>query len=242
MLFNKRTSSPIVPIIIALLTLLILGGVFWYSTQEQQGTSNSSDSSQVSDRDETQTDVSLTIDEDPATSGIAPAPGITPGDNPENVLTPLLGTQTGTAQFLTSSLEFPEAGMTVNPDDTFVLEVSGLDLATLNNPDLAVEDTYPVLAVSTFGAADVVGAQEVELNIYGLTPSLSLISPEGERSELDPVTQAQILDALATEGVVLPEVSQTNPAILPVTVTTDTESAEVASTSESELFLLFRAD
>ena len=234
---KQKTLSILAAIIVV--GLLVIGFFVWQNTEDKDTTSNTEDTSQTTDKAETETDVSLTISEDPATSTSEPAPGTSPDDRPENVLTPILGAQTGSAQLLLPSLRFPEATMTTNPDDTFTLEASGLSLAALGNQELQIDGQYPSVEVFAAGGADITGESSVDLVVTSLTPNFYLESADGTRTDIDPAVQQQMVATLATAGIVIPEVSETEPATLPVSITPSTAGFEVQTLPEADFFALF---
>ena len=222
---------------------MLVAGFFWLRDQnEDRDAETLPETSQTADQAETETDVSLTIEEDPATSGIAPAPGTSPDDRGETVLTPLLGAQSGSAQLLLPTLSFPEATMTTNPDDTFELEASGLSLALLGEQSLQVDGQYPLVEVSAAGGADITSATSVDLIVTSLTPNFYLEAEDGTRTDVDPAAQEQITQTLAASGIVIPEVSETSPATLPVSITESAQGVAVATLPEADFFASFRTN
>ena len=232
---TKSKSSLAVALLIVLAAIGI--AVFQGNNDDQETVSNQESTSEST---QATSDVSLTVEEDPATSTSAPAPGTSPEDPVDNVLTPLQGTQTGTAQLLLTSLNFPTATMTTE-GDTFVLEASGLSLSLLGNQALQVNEVYPLVEVTASGAADI-ETNGVRLEVTSLVPNFYLEAEDGTRTPIDETTQTELVTALAGAGIAIPEVSETTPASLPVTVTDEAGSLQVTTTSDADFFARFQTN
>lgn len=174
-------------------------------------------------------------DANPDISTSAPAPGTTPENRPENVLTPLVGTQNGTGVFSASELSFPEVTFQLEESDLFSFTAAGLDLATLDNQNLQLNGEFPLLEITGAGGADITGEESVTLEITSLTPTFYLLTEEGFREEVAAPAQEQLRAALNSAGFTIPEASETNAVSIPVTVTETETGVLVKNTPDTEL-------
>ena len=179
---------------------------------------------------------------DSTTSTSAPAPGTTPEDRPENVLTPLRGTQTGTVIIFEDEVVFPESILQVEESDLFSFTAAGLDLATLDNQNLQLNGEFPFLEITGAGGADITGEESVTFEITSLTPNFYLLNEEGLREEISTPAQEQLRQVLESAGIIIPEANELDPVSVPVIITKTGAGTVVQSIPETNLKLRFNLE
>ena len=226
---NKKLLALLAAIIILILAVVGLSQAG--DDDKDKDDKKETETSMSTEESSADTEASLTISENDA---------VEDEDTTSSEGTPLaalVGEQSGTATLLLSSLNFPEATMTTDASGMFTLDASGLNLELLGNPELQIEDQYPVVQVVANGMAKPSEDGSVTFEVTSLTPSFYLTSPDGSRVDLERAVQQQIAAGLTSAGIEIPEVSDAAPANLPVTITPNENGTVVVETTPDADFL-----
>ena len=121
-------------------------------------------------------------------------------------------------------------------DERFELKASGFNLSLLGNPDLRVENTYPMFDVRIAGDLSAED-DEVRLEVQELTPVFR-VRREGEFLPVDAATQDNLLSQLNASGILIPEVTPEQPYVF-VLRQDQTEPLQLRATEDSSARFVF---
>jgi hypothetical protein len=157
-----------------------------------------------------------------------------------NPFAAIVGAKQGSATLLQNFLTFPESTMVTNPDQTFTLDATGLDLASLQNPALEITPgVYPKAGVKT-GGTIVSNGNSINLQLSSLTPDFYTEDESGTKTSLDAATQQKIAAGIQAAGIIIPTIDAASPVTVPVTVEANEDGTfTIQSTDQSAILAKF---
>jgi hypothetical protein len=139
---------------------------------------------------------------------------------------------------LNSALVFPTGQLSFAPAGAFSLEIKGLDLATLGNPELKVGAVYPTIS----GVASGVGVPAKDGNSYDLNVTNLQLQFLVGLTPLDAASSSVVVKGLAKAGVVIPTATAQNPVIVNAVINSTTTGISVKSSATSTYLFNFEGN
>lgn len=120
-------------------------------------------------------------------------------------------TYAGMSELFDPRLVFANTTLTFTEDNTFILEASDFNLSLLGNPELRVQNQYPVLGIRAFGEVEPdPNGEVVVLRLQNIENTFE-IREENEPSPVSSVTAQRLQNTLRDQNVTLPEPSPSQP-------------------------------
>ena len=159
-----------------------------------------------------------------------------PSVNPQNSEQSTTGDEAeGVLEIFSPELVFANGAWQAG-EDSFELEASGFNLSLLGNPDLRVENTYPMFDLRLAGSLSREN-EELRLEVEQITPVFR-VRRSGEFLPVDAATQDELLRELSASGVLIPEVSPEQPYVF-VLAQTRTEPLQLRAVENTSARFVF---